>query len=316
MSDDSVERIANALLYEGYMLYPYRPSSVKNRQRFNFGVIHPRAYSRLQDGAEPSAMRTECLAVGDDATVLAVKARFLQLTVRTSGTEPLWQEAIAREVPLAADPLADLILKPRRTRFTFPAAQSVEGDVRRRQSRLDGEAEVAVRATGDDAFVVSVRIENATPWVPDPAATSARDEVLPHCLVSAHTILRVRGGAFVSLLEPPEALRSLAAECRNEGVWPVLVGEEGARDTMLASPIIVYDYPRIAPESAGDLFEATEIDEILSLRILTLTDGEKEEVRRSDERARQLLDRTESLGAEEMMRLHGTMRPAGPAETS
>ena len=316
MSGNTVERIAGALLYEGYMLYPYRPSSVKNRQRFNFGVIYPGVYSRLQTSVEPSAMRTQCLVLGNDATVLEVRARFLHLAVRTTGIEPPWQEAIEREVPLASDPLADLTLSPRRTRFTFPAAELVVGAVRRRQSRLDGEAEVAVRAVAHGAFIVSVRIENVSAWAPAAATAGVRDDVLPHCLVSAHVILRVRGGEFVSLLEPPDALRSLAGECRNDGVWPVLVGEEGVRDTMLASPIIVYDYPRIAPESAGDLFDATEIDEILSLRILTLTDEEKEEVRRSDERARQLLDRTESLSPEDMMKLHGLMRPVGPAETS
>ena len=78
-------------------------------------------------------------------------------------------------------------------------------------------------------------------------------------------------------LDPPESLRVVAARCRNIGGWPVLVGEEGRRDTVLFSPIIIYDYPRIAPESAGDLFDATEIDEILSLRIMTLTDEEKAE---------------------------------------
>ena len=102
-----------------------------------------------------------------------------------------------------------------------------------------------------------------------------------------------------------------AAECRNVGTWPVLVGEDGARDTMLSSPIILYDYPRIAPESAGDLFDGTEIDEILSLRIMTLTDDEKREIRQTDERARLLLERTESLDAEQMMRLHGTSGAAG-----
>ncbi len=308
MSADPVERIASALLYEGYLLYPYRPSSVKNRQRFNFGVVYPEAYSVSRAGVEPSAMRTECLVVGDEGTALDVRSRFLQLTVRTNESgDPPWQEAIEREIPLAADPIVDLVRNPRRTRFTFPATETVEGSVRRRQSRLEGEAEVTARAAGEGVFIMSVGIANVSPWAGD----APGDDVLPHALVSAHTILRVRGGEFVSLLDPPEPLRAAASECRNLGVWPVLVGDEGSRDTVLSSPIIVYDYPRIAPESAGDLFDATEIDEILSLRIMTLTDEEKAEVRRSDERARLLLERTESLSAEEMMRLHGTMRPVG-----
>src|ERR1044072_4737672 len=127
-------------------------------------------------------------------------------------------------------------------------------------------------------------------------------------LVSTHTILAAQGGEFVSLLEPPPALTELAASCRNTGTWPVMVGEEGERDCMLSSPIILYDYPQIAPESAGELFDGTEIDEILTLRIMTLTDEEKREMRGVDERARRILERTETLHPEQMMRLHGEMK--------
>jgi hypothetical protein len=98
------------------------------------------------------------------------------------------------------------------------------------------------------------------------------------------------------------------AACTNASLWPVLVGGDGQRDTLLASPIILYDYPQIAPESPGDLFDGTEIDEILTLRILTMTDAEKAEMRQTDERARALLERTEALSAEALMGLHGTMR--------
>ncbi|MBO0703460.1 MAG: hypothetical protein J2P38_11040, partial [Candidatus Dormibacteraeota bacterium] len=93
--------------------------------------------------------------------------------------------------------------------------------------------------------------------------------------------------------------------------WPVLVGDPGTADVMLASPIILEDHPRVAPESPQDLFDATEIDEILSLRILTLSDAEKAELRRTDARAAALLERTESLTPEEFLRLHGTLRDVG-----
>jgi hydrogenase maturation protease len=139
-----------------------------------------------------------------------------------------------------------------------------------------------------------------------------RDEALMHSLVSAHLVLGVRRGEFVSLLEPPAELQELAAQCQNVGVWPVLVGEQGQLDTLLASPIILYDYPQIAPESAGDLFDGTEIDEILSLRIMTLTDEEKNEIRQSDDRARQILERTDAMPAEQFMKLHGAMRGMRP----
>jgi hydrogenase maturation protease len=77
---------------------------------------------------------------------------------------------------------------------------------------------------------------------------------------------------------------------------------------MLSSPIILYDYPQVAPESPGDLFDGGEIDEILSLRIMTMTDEEKQEMRDSDERTRKILERTENLPEEQLMKLHGALR--------
>jgi hypothetical protein len=127
--------------------------------------------------------------------------------------------------------------------------------------------------------------------------------------VSAHTILTVAGGEFASLLDPPDALRLEAAACQNVRTWPVMAGDPDRRDTMLSSPIIIYDYPALAPESPGDLFDATEIDEILSLRILTMTEDEQREMSRADEHARLLLERTRSLGADDFMKMHGAMRP-------
>jgi hydrogenase maturation protease len=115
------------------------------------------------------------------------------------------------------------------------------------------------------------------------------------------------------LLDPPEEFREAAAGCQNIGAWPVLVGSSGERDTMLASPIILYDYPQIAPESAGDMFDGTEIDEILTLRIMLLTDQEKREMCEVDERARQILQRTELLPPEQLWKMHGAVRGLRPA---
>src|SRR5262249_10797880 len=131
---------------------------------------------------------------------------------------------------------------------------------------------------------------------------------LSRSLVSTHTILMVRGGDFVSLLDPPEAFMHAAASCRNSGAWPVLVGVAPKRDCMLSSPIILYDYPQVAAESPGDYFDGTEIDELLTLRVLTLTEREKDEVRQSGEPARHILERAESLTAEDLLNMHGAIR--------
>ena len=321
MNVERVNQIAKAVLYEGYMLYPYRPSSVKNQQRWNFGVVHPQAYSEAQGGEEACSMRTECLVSGDSAAILELKLRFLQLQTRsaqgstegTPGSLPNgWQEAVEREVTVPELSLEELLQGTTHT-FSFPRHLQVDtesdGAVERRQEAIHGTIDVSTQKLGEDLYKICVHVQNITPME---IAAANRDAALMQSLVSTHTILGIRNGEFVSLLEPPAELQETVAQCRSVGAWPVLVGDPGTRDTLLASPIILYDYPQIAPESAGDLFDGTEIDEILSLRIMTLTDEEKREIRQSDDRARQILDRTEAMPAEQFMKLHGAVRALRP----
>jgi hypothetical protein len=134
-----------------------------------------------------------------------------------------------------------------------------------------------------------VEITNRTPW-----AGGSREDALRRTFCSTHTILRTRRGRFVSATE--------AAGCENIGTWPVLIGDD---TTMLSSPIILEDDPQIAPESPGDLYDGGEIDGLLTLSIMSLTDAEKEEIRAGDPRARAILERTESLTEEQLLRLHG-----------
>jgi hypothetical protein len=153
---------------------------------------------------------------------------------------------------------------------------------------------------------IRIRVENLSPWPRE--AEAKRSRALRHALVGAHTLLAVRDGAFVSLLDPPEWAGPTVASCVNLHTWPVLVGEEGERDVMLSSPIILYDYPQVAPESPGQMFDATEIDEILALRTMTLTDDEKVEARATDRQAAALIDRVDTLPPEILERLHGAVR--------
>jgi hypothetical protein len=300
MSGASVERVASALLYEGYMLYPYRRSALKNRQRFNFGVLYPREYSDAQRGNDPCEMLTECLLGGDPEARIDITVRFLHLFERTPTQtgEPVWHDAIEREMTMGAT-RSELLRTPRMLRFAFPA-----GDAPGRQAALKGRVDLAADSAGPGVDRVRVAIANLTPVEPK----ASRDEAMLRSLVSTHTILRATGGEFISLTDPPADLRDFASACRNVGTWPVLAGEGGARDTLLSSPIIVPDFPSIAPESQADFFDGTEIDEMLSLRILTLTDEEKQEMAASDERARLLLERTEAFGQEQLLRMHGVLR--------
>lgn len=303
MSVELVERIANAVLYEGYILYPYRASSVKNQRRFNFGVLAPQAYSAMQSGAEPSTMRTECLVCGSPETKLDIRLRFLQ--VMPGSLANSWQDAVERGVSVADCRLGDLVANARLEPFHFPVSDSAD-------KSIEGTVTVTARLRGEGQYQVTVHVVNGTPL--ERPEEFSRDEMLPYAFAAAHTILAARDGEFVSLLDPPDDLREAASECQNVGTWPVLAGEPGQCGFMLSSPIILYDYPQIAPESPGDLFDGTEIDEILTLRIMTLTEEEKLEVRNGDERARRILERTEMLPEEHFMKLHGALRGLRPVE--
>ncbi len=347
-----VERIADAVLYEGYILYPYRPTAVKNQQRWNFGALCPRTYSEAQGGTESWSMQTECLVETGSNPTLDLRLRFLHLMEREVGeliadcrlpiedcghtqTESghhfklvprlevngtlfqTWQEATERDVCWPGTKLRELVARPQELRFTFTANTQVEelrdeasgqiaGVILRRQQTIDGTIEITAQRAGDNVLKITIGIRNLTPL--ENVLDRSRDEALMRSLVSTHTILGVADGRFVSLLDPPAALREAAAGCSNIGTYPVLAGEEGTRDCMLSSPIILYDYPQIAPESAGNLFDGTEIDEILTLRIMTLTEEEKREMRSSDARAREILERTETLPVEQLMKMHGVLR--------
>jgi hypothetical protein len=339
-----VDKIVRAVLYEGYMLYPYRPSSVKNRQRFNFGVVYPRAYSEAQGGTDPCTMQTECLVLGNELTQCIVRVRFLRMVERSvekllapsaelpppaeATTEKVdrlelngrtfqsWQEAVEEVIEVTEFNLPALAAQPMQWPFRLSARQDTEairddrgmiaGMLLRDKANISARIDLAAERLPHGVFKLAVRIFNDSRM--DPAAPVSREDALSRSLVSAHTVLEVAGGEFVSLVDPPQIYRDFAAGCQNVGTWPILVGESNQRDTMLSSPIILYDYPEIAPESPGDLFDGAEIDEILSLRIMTLTDGEKREMRESDDRARQILERTEAMPDEQWMKLHGALR--------
>lgn len=336
-----LDRLVNAVLYEGYMLYPYRPSATKNRQRFNFGVIYPRAYAEAQQNGDACMMQTECLFQANDQAECSVRVRFLRLVAR-SVLRPLLrpseaqrrekfesverlavdgkcyqacQEAAEETIEITPFHASALVLQPMQWPFRLSAWEQTEelrdadgnvaGLLCGGKKTVTGMVELSAGRVRDALFKLKVRISNSS-TLKSIAAT--RQAALEQSLVSAHTILELRGGEFLSLTDPPAAYCDVARSCENVGTWPVLVGEPGKRDALLSSPIILPDYPEIAPESPGDLYDGAEIDEILSLRILTMTDDEKREIRESDARARQILERTESLPEEQWMKLHGALR--------
>ncbi|MDQ4043437.1 MAG: hypothetical protein M3118_06440 [Actinomycetota bacterium] len=326
-----MKKIAETVLYEGYVLWPYRRSARKNQQRWTFGGVYPRAYSEARGEDDPWIMQTQCLVSGDEESTVEVKVRFLHVTERKIGrkigetlefVEELrvggelylsWDEVTEREVAVGRLKLSELLESPERVGIDIPAGSREEslaeptgevvGALVREWRSLRGAVEVEAEPLQEETFRVTVRITNTTPWEGED-----RESTLRQTFVSTHTALEVEGGEFVSLMDPPEELREAAQGCENIKTWPVLVGEEGDRGMMLSSPIILYDYPQIAPESPGDLFDGTEIDQLLVLNVMTLTDEEKQEMRASDPRAREILERCESMSPEDLMKLHGTFR--------
>jgi hypothetical protein len=339
MSLDEVRRVADAVLYEGYILYPYRASAQKNRSRWQFGVLMPPAYAAA-DPSESSALQAECVMEHGGQPEVEVTVRFLQVQRRTAasteahdaGLPAVWDEAVAREVAVSAA-RATLLGDGTLTQFSVPGGEDAETSsgarvVRRREPLA---ASVSVRATALpgpwQAARLTVRVTNESGDAgelgsADFGAPATRDEALPTALVAAHLIITVSGGAFISMTDSPEWASPEVSACENTGCWPVLADPEGDRQVMLAAPIILPDYPEVAPESPGELYDGTEIDEILTLRTLALSDEEKAAARATDPRAAALIDRVDAMDAPTMERLHGAIRamtgprPAGGAATS
>jgi hypothetical protein len=293
MNFAAVEKIAAAILYEGYILYPYRPTAIKNRQRWNFGTLYPRVYAQAQRPEEPYRLVAECLVEADADDTLDVRLRFLQLLRQPNAPALAWDEAVERTSEHTNLLLADLIASP--LSLTLQIDADLQLDLSITAQMLDG-----------GAAKLRLEVQNAS-HLPI-GAGAQRDEALPLSFVSAHLLLGIAHGQFVSLLDPGETYRESAAACANQGVFPVLAGDEPKRSIMLCSPIILYDYPKIAPESEGDFFDGTEMDEMLTLRVLTLTDAEKQEMLNGDPRARRILERTEALTSDAMLKAHGVIR--------
>ncbi len=310
---EAARKIADAVLYEGYLLYPYRASARKNQSqnRWQFGVLVPPSYAAAGHNEHAGSL-TQCLVEPETDTVLHLRLRFLQLQHRSGGTGavPEYDEAVEREVDAVVH-LDDVLEASQEIPVQLPAGVDTEvvdgAEVSRERWALHGLLRLSARVLPGPYGVVELTVEviNSSEW-DEPGAD--RNTALRRSLIAAHTLLAVTDGEFVPLLDPPEWARPAAAACRAERAWPVLVGGDGSRDVLLLTPIILEDYPAIAPESAGELFDGTENDEILTLRTMALTDEEKAEARATDERARELLDRVDSMPGEMLERLHGVVR--------
>ena len=355
-------RVADALLFEGYVLYPYRASARKNQLRWQFGVLVPPSWEDAH--SEHAWQRTECLLEPRRAGQLLVELRFLHVRRRTverllpdgeSWAEVAelnlpdrvlvpWDEGEEERIEVRV-PLDRLAEGGHTVRFDRPGGvdhepvddggRRVIGRLVRSGRPLAGEIHLATEPLPGPygALRLTATVRNVSDWAPDRGGNDAdRAAALPHSLIGAHLLLGLPGGRFLSMTDPPEWARPAAQACRNEHTWPVLACEEDRDDVLLSSPIILDDHPSVAAESPGPLYDATEIDEILSLRTAALTDQEKREARGTDARAAEVIDLVDGMPAEVMERLHGAIRglrevtgdepapsrssPSGPSEPS
>lgn len=363
---EEIAKVADAVLFEGYLLYPYRASAQKNQLRWQFGVLTPKAWAGLS--AEHWYSHTECLLEpGNDCPVLRVRLRFLRLQQRrvqrrtadggfvdtdrltvhdAAGDEVLhmaWDEGLP-EVVDADLPLSSLADDGRVVPVELPPAVTSEpiteadgsevGRVIRESWAVHARVVVGTEPVPGPygALRLRVRVENTActgperdgpsmgPGASDAEPGTARDEALRHSLIAAHTVLALSDGTFLSSTDPPEWARPAVEACVNEHVWPVLTGDRDRPNVVLSSPIILEDFPEIAPESPNQLFDGLENDEILTLRTMVLTDEEKREARATDPRAAHLVDAVDSMPPEIFERLHGVIRsmklPSGPTAWS
>ncbi len=320
---DRARTIADAVLYEGYLLYPYRATSSKNQSRWQFGVLGPEGAADAGIG-EDDSLATQFVV--DGAGELALMVRFLQLQRRhaeraerdgrfervdefTSGSQTwvTWDEAIEREQSFGPFTLSDLAddESPRALPVEVPGGTDVEdvdgGRLIRTRAEISGLLDL--RAEIDDGlYRVSLTVRNTAAGAP------GKDAAIAVSMIGTHVIAEVVGGEFVSLLEPPDAAEAAVARCAQHRCFPVLAGRPGERDLLLVSPIILYDHPEIAEQSEGALYDSTEIDEILTLRVMTMTDEEKAQARATDPLAAQIIDRCDSMSPESLQQLHGVLR--------
>jgi len=276
------------MLYQGYMLYPYRPSSVRNRQRWTFGGLYPASYA--EHNGDAARLQAEVLVQPSDRLTFEIHVRFLHLLTEERRGR-VWLRAVEREVVLGKVEREGRYSK----RFSFTALEDKEAGATRRRQRIDGLVEAISGPVEAGLHKLNLRVANTTEFR-GPMEVS-RNEASMQALVAAHAILRANGGAFVSLADPPEQYREAASRCVNQGVWPVLAGDRGCTEWMLAPPFVLPDYPQIAADSPGYLFDTTD-----------------EEVSQQGPRLHQLWERP--LSSEEMWKQRGTPRDPHALVTS
>lgn len=279
--DSDIERICNALLYEGYALFPYRHNALKNQKRFNFGVLSPKCWAEKQIN-EHFFQQIEILILAEKDEQITFKTRFLKLNNNSE-----WQTANEKIIE---------------GKFGLNKSKTIEY----KEDTLFGKIKISSKQLTENLFKIRLIFQNLS-QILNPEKL-LREEILACSFVSTHTIFSVENGKFLSQLEPPDRFIEQTKSLHNFGVFPVLIDDKLKQNNILASPIILYDFPEIAEKSFDNFFDGLEIDELMVLNLLALTDEEKRQVAETDERTRRILEKIESAKPEDLMKLHAHLR--------
>lgn len=334
-SESLLERITKTVLYEGYSLYPYYRSSAKNSKPVPFGAVYPKQFVKYNPDVH-STTQTQCIIEGTDDTEVKITVRFLQLRNRQllkidhneygpgqfRSTDSLQEgdktyhsgwEGVERELNLGTHTISTIVDNKLGKDIAFESEKAndiiygedgiVAGNVIITQSEINGNITVSAEPVGDNknGYKIMVQISNTTS-VDNPKKLS-RNDSYKLSFLSTHTILKTGQGAFISQTDPEPDWEELINNCENINSWPILVEKD--HKTMLSSPIVLYDYPEIAPESMGDMFDGTEIEEALVLHMATMPEEEKQKIDKGDPKMKAMMERVESVTPEEIMSLHG-----------
>ncbi|MBV8489645.1 MAG: hypothetical protein JO199_03870 [Candidatus Eremiobacteraeota bacterium] len=249
--DDAVERIAQSVLYEGFLLWPYQSRKHDDRQRFTIGGLYPRTYARHSNDRSEASF--DCLVEGS-ATEIDVEVHFLHAIRRQvtecgrfvdrafAGGELLatWDETFERRVVLDGWSSPHALLP-----FTFDAMrydERVDDNVTlvRTCEGISGALDCSTVPLEGGCRRVEIRIVNTTP-----SNAADRNEALRQTLIACNVRVGVRNGAFVSTIDPPRHFHDARYYCHRDGLWPVLVGTPPARNTLLASAMLLQEYPEV-----------------------------------------------------------------------
>lgn len=270
MVDAALESLLGALLYEGYALYPYTAGAAKNATPTPFGIVYPPAYAQGSAAAFDRLRLHGVTQAGPDA-VIEAEVRFLQAAPEGG------HRAVERRLGAAPRSLGELAATPDEQTFEFDG--------------LIGRMRFSARPLDAGGWRIALCVHNTTGVE---ARGLDRGAALRTSLLSTHPIVHLEGGAFVSPLE---------GEGDSVNTYPILATPDD--DVLVGAAIILPDHPQLAPESRGNLFDGTEIEEALVLHVMALSDGERDEIADGDPAIRELVARTVAATPEDLVRLHG-----------